>query len=216
MNVKKRPASVATVIGDVVASRSARDRPGLHGRLEELLAEANERFRPEGALRVTVGDEYQGSFGRVGVALQAALWLQARLAPEVDIRHGLGWGPVQVLGEQPRIEDGPGWWSAREAIDAIKAEAKGAGSRLVRTAYRTGQADGPDPAALNAALLCRDQLVGSLSDRSARLLSGLLDGRTQAELAEQEGVSPSAVSQRVRSDGLAVVVAATRLLEDVR
>ena len=49
-----------------------------------------------------------------------------------------------------------------------------------------------------------------------RLLRGVVDGRSQAELAEEEGISPSAVSQRMRKDGLAVVVAADELLEGVR
>jgi hypothetical protein len=76
--------------------------------------------------------------------------------------------------------------------------------------------DGPDPDAVNAALMCRDQMVGSVSQRSLRLLRGTLDGRTQAELATDEGISASAVSQRVRHDGLAVVLAADELLRRVR
>jgi DNA-binding CsgD family transcriptional regulator len=55
-------------------------------------------------------------------------------------------------------------------------------------------------------------MIGSVSKRSLRLLRGTLAGRTQAELAVDEGISPSAVSQRVRNDGLAVIVAADELL----
>ena len=67
--------------------------------------------------------------------------------------------------------------------------------------------------AVNAALLCQDHLVGSLSDRSIRLLRGLMDPlTTQSELAAREGISPSAVSQRVRADGIGVVLAAHELL----
>lgn len=39
-----------------------------------------------------------------------------------------------------------------------------------------------------------------------------MDGRAQTELAAQEGISPSAVSQRIRSGGLAVIVAAEEQL----
>ena len=61
--------------------------------------------------------------------------------------------------------------------------------------------------AVNAALQARDQLIGELGDRSLRLLRGLLDPhKTQSELAAVEGISPSAVSQRVRADGLGVVL----------
>jgi DNA-binding CsgD family transcriptional regulator len=58
-------------------------------------------------------------------------------------------------------------------------------------------------------------MVGSVSQRSLRLLRGTVDGRSQAELADDEGISPSAVSQRMRNDGLAVLVAADGLLRGV-
>lgn len=216
----KKNASVATLIGDVVSSRSSADRRSLHDAIGRALDAANERFSPVTPLRITLGDEYQGSFADLGTAQSCALWLRVRLASEAELRHGLGWGRFIVLSEEPRVEDGSGWWAARAAIDEIKKEARSAGTRLARTAYRCADgvdgADGPDPAAVNAAMLCRDQLVGTLSERSMRLLAGLLDGVSQTELAHQEGVSVSAVSQRVRGDGLAVIVAATKLLGGVR
>jgi DNA-directed RNA polymerase specialized sigma24 family protein len=145
------------------------------------------------------------------------MWLRARLLPDVDVRHGVGWGPVTVYEETPRVEDGPAWWAARAAIEEVWSRARRAGLRHLRTAYRRADdAPGPDPRAVNAALICRDHVVGSLSDRSLRVLRGLLDGRSQRELAEEEGVSASAVSQRVRHDGIAALLAAEELLEEVR
>jgi transcriptional regulator with XRE-family HTH domain len=61
-------------------------------------------------------------------------------------------------------------------------------------------------------LILRDQLVGGLDDRSMLVLRGLLAGATQRDLAAELGVSPSAVSQRVRADGLAALVAADAAL----
>lgn len=212
------PAGVlATVIGDVVGSRTSADRRVLHRRLVAVLASANSVLSPVVPLRITVGDEYQGCFADLGSALHASLWLRLHLSPEADVRHGLGWGGVTVLAPEPRVEDGPGWWAAREAIEAVKLDASRAATRRSRTAYRKAPgAAGPDPLPVNAALMCQDHLVGSVSTRSLRLLRGLLDGLSQAELAEQEGISASAVSQRVRSDGLAVVLAASELLKGVR
>jgi hypothetical protein len=213
---------VATVIGDVVRSRDAPDRTALHARLTALLEQANTDLHPVVPLRVTIGDEFQGCFATVGEAVHATLWLRLHLAPHADLRHGIGWGSVAVLADEPRVEDGPGWWAAREAIEAVKTEAGRAAARHLRTAYRRWDApdgtptSGPDPQAVNAALMCRDQMVGSVSARSLRLLRGTLAGRTQAELAEDEGISASAVSQRVRHDGLAVIVAADELLRKVR
>jgi SatD family (SatD) len=204
---------VATLIGDVVASRAAGDRARLHGRLSDLVRAANAQLNPLVPLRITVGDEYQGCFATVGEAVHATLWLGLHLAPDAQLRHGVGWGSVAVLAEAPRVEDGPGWWAAREAIDEVKQLADKPATRHLRTAFRRASgSDGPDPNPVNAALMCRDQMVGSVSERSLRLLRGTVDGRTQTELADDEGISASAVSQRVRRDGLAVIVTADELL----
>jgi hypothetical protein len=206
---------LATLIGDIVGSRTSVDRGALHAQLASAIEEANTSLRPVVPLRITVADEFQGCFATVGEALHASLWLRLRLAP-AQLRHGVGWGAVAVLADEPRVEDGPGWWVARAAIEAVKADAKKAPTRLMRTAYRVADdAGGPDPAAINAALICRDQMVGSVSERSLRLLRGILDGSSQADLAEAEGISASAVSQRMRHDGLAVIVAADELLKGV-
>ena len=209
----KHAGPVATLIGDVVASRAAGDRARLHDRLSELVRTANARLRPLVPLRITVGDEFQGCFATVGEAVHATLWLGLHLAPDAELRHGVGWGPVAVLADDPRVEDGPGWWAAREAIDEVKLLAAKPATRQLRTAFRRAPGtEGPDPNPVNAALMCRDQMVGSVSERSLRLLRGTVDGRTQTELADEEGVTASAVSQRVRRDGLAVIVTADELL----
>ncbi len=229
MPVKKPMTSrpVATVIADVVGSRGFRDRPALHARLAGRLEELNDLFAAEeresgeqvllSPLWITAGDEYQGTFATLGGALRATRWLRLSLLPEVDVRQGIGWGPVEVLGEDPRVEDGPGWWAARDAVVAVEDDATKAGHRRRRTAYRLAEGSaGPDPLPVNAALVCRDEMVGGLSARSLGVLRGLLAGRTQREIAEKEDVSASAVSQRVRADGLAALVAAERLLGDIR
>lgn len=204
---------MATVIGDVVQSRRAEDRPGLHARLNDVLAEVNQTFDPVTPLRITIGDEYQGGFTTPQTAVRATLRLRLALAPDVDVRHGIGWGEVALLQAEPRIEDGPGWWAAREAIVEVHRCEERAGSRLRRTVFRRAEdAEGHDPATLEAMLILRDQLVGDLSERSLLVLRGLLADATQRTLADQLGITPSAISQRIRADGLAALVAADRAL----
>ena len=145
---------VAAVIGDVVGSRDHADRPDLHVRLVGRLAELEELLRAEersggeplvvSPPRVTVGDEYQGIFTSVGVALRATRWLRISLLPDVDVRHGVGWGPVQVLEDEPRVEDGPGWWAAREAVESVEEAALRSGHR--RRVPRPGAAPPARPA----------------------------------------------------------------------
>lgn len=202
-----------TIIGDVVDSRAAPDRANLHDRLVEALEAVNDEYQPAEPLRLTVGDEYQGCFESLGVAITAALRIRLRLLPDFDVRHGLGLGAVSVLDASPRVEDGPGWWAAREAIVAVKTDQAKAALRHVRTAYRRAEdTAGPDPAAINAALLTRDHLIGAASPPSLGVLGALLGGASQVEIARSENISASAVSQRIRRDGLAVITAADDLL----
>ncbi|HJQ05899.1 MAG TPA: SatD family protein [Nocardioides sp.] len=210
-------APLAALIGDVVGSRAEWDRRGdLHEQIAAAVDAVNERMSPVVPLRITVGDEYQGCFATVGDACRASLALRLALLPDHDVRHGIGWGATSVLSDEPRVEDGPAWWAAREAIEQAEAASGRAALRGSRTVYVCGQdAVGPQPEAINAALLCRDELVGSLSERSVMLLRGLLEGRTQRELAADLGVSASALSQRVRRDGLGTLVRADELLAQV-
>ncbi|QIX27272.1 hypothetical protein ncot_12180 [Nocardioides sp. JQ2195] len=211
----KRDPTVA-LIGDVVGSRIPDDRADVHARLEAALARVNAELAPQGPLWITAGDEYQAVFERVGDAIAATLRLRLALLPDLDVRHGLGWGEVTVLSETPRIEDGPGWWAARAGINRVAADADRASLSRVRTAFTVADGvDRRDAAAINAALLGRDGLVGAMSARSLSVLRGLLSGQTQREVAEAEGISASAVSQRVRNDGVALVIAIDEQLRGI-
>ena len=224
MNAMKGQASRCVVIGDLVGSRGAPNRRALHRAVEKALVSVNAAVPAVTELRITVGDEFQGAYDTLGAAIEAALRVRLELLPSADVRVGIGRGPVQLLDAERGIEDGPGWWAARAAIEEVEQAAARAATRHLRTAYRpapehSGAAvpDGPgrgaDADAVNAALLCRDHLVGSLSQRSVRLLRGLMDPHvTQSELATLEGISASAVSQRVRADGIGAVLAAEDLL----
>lgn len=205
--------TATTLIGDLVGSRTSGDRRGVHRRLEAALKDVNETLLPDTPLRITVGDEYQGVFSSLGSAVTASLVLRLALLPDIDVRHGLGRGTVQILSSQPRVEDGPGWWAARAAIEQVEQAEGQASLRTLRTAYVAGGAEGPsDEESVNAALMLRDQLVTGLSQRSLSVLRGLLSGLPQREVAEGLGVSSSAVSQRIRSDGLGVIMAAHTLM----
>jgi hypothetical protein len=141
--------------------------------------------------------------------------MRLSLLPEADVRHGVGVGPVEPLDHER--EDGPGWWAARDAIEAAEEGEGRAATRPLRTAYRLADGvAGPDPAAVNAALIGRDALVGRLSERGLSVLRGLLAGRSQREIAEAEGVSTSAISQRVRHDGIGMLLALDTSLGEVR
>ena len=215
MDEVKDEASV-TVIGDLVGSRRSGDRAAVHARFEQAIDAINEEYAPPVPLRSGLGDECQGIFASLGAAVGATRRLRMALLPEVDVRQGIGWGRVLVLSEEPRVEDGPGWWAARAAIETVEAYERKAPLRAVRTAYVAADGEqGPEPALVNAALMSRDVVVSGLSERSMSVLDGLMRGRRQQDIADDLGISPSAVSQRVRSEGIGVVLAADELLQDL-
>lgn len=214
----------ATLIGDVVGSRRAHDRPALHRMLTDLLADVNARHPAVEPLRVTVGDEYQAVYDDVGAAARASLALVAGTRGRFEVRHGIGWGAVATLQAEPPVQDGPGWWAARSAIDSVHAAEQRPSTRWRRTAFRVDPAEeradaAPGVAAysraVESAMVVRDRLVSGLDERALSVLDGMLRGETQREVAERLGVSASAVSQRIRAAGLDALVLADRAWLDV-
>ena len=201
----------AALIGDIVGSRRVADRSAAHRAMNRALRDvAADAIDPPA---FTVGDEFQGSYPTVGAAIGAALSLRLAVAPGLDVRFGIGWGVVTVLDADAGIQDGPGWWAAREAIEWTAAAQRQARLALVRTSFRGEQRTDVD--AVNAALICRDHLIGSLDERSIRILKGLLSNHTKKDIAAAEDISASAVSQRAGRDGLDLIVRASQYLRSV-
>ncbi len=211
MTIKDAPH--ATLIGDLVGSRRAADRRRLHGALTGALADVASTRPGVFPLRVIAGDEFQGGWASLGECLDIAFRLRiALLEAEVDVRLGVGWGTTALLADDG-IEDGPGWWSARAAIEEVAALQGRAATRGVRIGFQAApESPRPDAPAIRAALLCRDHLVSLCDDRSRRILGGLMQGESQLDLADAEGISAQAVSQRVGRDGLGLIVGASREL----
>ncbi len=213
MAAVKDRASRATLIGDVVGSRRIADRSAQHRALNQALRDVG--AGAVGPPAFTVGDEFEGSYATVGSAVDAALSVRLAVAPGIDVRFGIGWGSVTMLDATAGIQDGPGWWAAREAIEWTASAQRRPGLALVRTSIRAHGESRDDLDAVNAALMCRDHLLGSLDDRSLRILKGLLSNHTKKDIAAEEGISASAVSQRAGRDGLDLIVQASQYLRSV-
>jgi hypothetical protein len=197
---------VVALLGDVVGSRGHPD-PGRRRRLvADALSLANDRLAPKQPLTPTIGDEFQGLFTDLVSALEATLVVRLAVLGEVDVRFGIGSGRLVTFeaSRAPFDQDGPAWWSAREAVDHVRElsqrheSPRGLRSRWV-------DAGGERPfvvAAVNAFLQCRDELVAGMDPRDAAAMLGLLSGEPLTRIAEAEGVSVSALSQRAIRGGL--------------
>ena len=211
--VKENSARVA-LIGDIVESRRTSDRQALHDRVSAVLARVNAAHPVVDPAVITLGDEFQGVYATLGEALTAAFHIRAGLRPH-DVRFGLGRGDIQALDSERGIHDGPAYWAARDAIVEAERLAGKAALRGTRTAYRSPEGEPALVTAVNAALTALDHILGSLSPVSWRILGGRLEGLTQQNIAAREGITPSAVSQRVRSDGIGVAMETMRMLGEL-
>jgi DNA-binding CsgD family transcriptional regulator len=186
---------VYTLIGDLVGSRRVASRAAVEQELIATLAEVSELVVPVDRLEPTLGDEFQGVYASFGAATLAALLVRLRLTGTVDVRCGVGAGDRQVFGadRRPMLQDGPAWWSARTAIDALGQPA----NRLRRSWYDAQYVtdSGPPAPLANAYLTVRDGLVDRLNPRARRMVLLALQGHSQREIARVEAVSESAVSQ---------------------
>jgi len=214
---------IATLIGDIVASKRHPNRRQLQRAVRETLHLVNDQLEPLQALELTVGDEFQGGFRTIGSAALASLVLRLELLSRhaaIDSRYGLGFGSVSVFdaARSPTSQDGPGWWAARSAIERAADLAASSRTCFVRTSFASWSGDeagqaSSDASGIDAFLLCRDALVDRMDSRAHRLLLGLLLGHSQTDLAAREGITQSAVSQRLRSTGAYAIEAAHRDLD---
>jgi hypothetical protein len=198
--------SLYAVIGDLIGSRRLSDRVAVHQALTRSLSEVNDLLKPDHPFAVTVGDEYQGACTSLADAVLAATLVRLTLLPAVDVRCGIGYGAVMVhdAAESAIVQDGPGWWTAREAIDTVGR------ARDARRSWYVGEGSGT----VNAFLLCRDHVIDRLNERGIRMLRLALLGRSQKQIAEAEDVWPSAVSQQF-ARGVGAVVEAQHLMATV-
>lgn len=206
------PLPEVTLIGDLIDSRLSSDRQKLHDTITSALRAVSAQITPLRPLAITAGDEFQGSYVRLGDAVATVLAIRSLLEPSVRVRFGIGRGEVTVLDPDANTQDGPGWWAARAAIEEVEAHEDETGWAAQRAAYRSA-ADGDSMQdAVNAALECQDLLLDSFDDRSWTILRGMMADSTQTEIADDLGISRQAVQQRRRAAGMPMILSAARNL----
>lgn len=238
------PPGYAAVIVDVVASRAAPSRPALQDRLLDAVAATSARAATRSGdvldpLAVTVGDELQATCGGVLAAIRLVAELRLHLRVDgIDARAGIGWGPILVRdpNRAPLAQDGPAWWRARSALDAVAESTAWSGyDRRIAAVLRDDGADDPqaDPAApavaapglvdprpldvapgalLESHLALLDRSLGLLDAQDALVVLHDLEGGPTAPLAERLGVGANSVSMRRSRNHLRELTHALRSL----
>lgn len=203
------PESVVALIVDIVKSRELKDRVGAQRSIREAFERANVGSPMRRSLWPTVGDEFQAIFFTLGDALLTTSLVRLTLPEGVDCRFGLGRGETVNVDESApgTIQDGSAWWNAREAIEETHRREHGTEPYL-RSWFVSNDESESGTALVKSFLLLRDASISSMRPRDRRLTAGTLLGYSQTELAHQEGVTQSAVSQSLRRSGGAALLAA--------
>jgi hypothetical protein len=206
--------SGAALIGDVIHSRRHPDQVRLLESLEELLRNVNAALPLRQPLALTAADGFQGFAATLKDALRVSTLLHLACPPEMDLRLGLGWGEIVIKDEQqvPAGQSGQAWWRARDAIERVAQQAgKHRWPRNLRTWFLGD--DERFAAAVNAFLICRDQILGAMDAGDRRIAWGLFHSELQVRVAEALDMTQPQVSRHQKENGPAALFQAHEVLE---
>jgi hypothetical protein len=189
------------LIGDIVDSKSLPGREAFQKQLTAALREASER-KPKLAspYTITLGDEFQAVYKSADNLFLDIFSIMGDIHPQ-EARFGAGLGelttainPKQALGM-----DGPAFHRARESITILK-----------KSGYLIGlQGEPPAHAGefdhwklLNHLLNIVSHKIGSWEKNRLRVLCGLLQKRSVAEIEEELKVSNVAVYKNINAGAL--------------
>ena len=202
---------LAAIIGDIVESKTSVDREALQHLFLDVLDSGNRTTFPHTDLRITRGDEFEGSYRTLATAWEATLRLRLLMKERGhDLWTSVAWGEITALPEAAHAaaQDGPAWWTARSALTEMKQSSRQKTPDNRRTVFTT---DGPAASLLTAATNLRDEVLADLDESDAAITLGLLDGNTQKMLAEQLGITPGVVSRRAHRNGLLSLAASAKI-----
>ncbi|WP_448072216.1 SatD family protein [Georgenia yuyongxinii] len=202
------------LIVDIVRSRELPDRQEAQARIEETFRTVEGVVAFARPLWPTVGDEFQAVLPHLSDALTATTMARLLLPEEIDCRFGLGAGEIHDVGKGVTgpIQDGSAWWCARDAIDEAHRREKAINPYL-RSWFWSEDRSAED-GVVNSYLLMRDHLISAMKPRERRIAAAGLLGKPQAEIAEAEGITQSAVSQSLRRSGGAALLAGQHAMRE--
>lgn len=187
------------IIGDIKNSKELENRSDTQKKLNSLLNDINEKYQEVIAAKfmITLGDEFQGLLCSGDGILDIIEEIQRQMYP-VEIRFGIGVGQIttEINAEMAIGADGPGYYRAREAVEALKrSEQK---SKTQAADVRIGIENDENSAAimLNTIFSLMAVIQNNWSDRQREIVWAYEQyGGSQSECAERLKISQSSVQR---------------------
>lgn len=114
----------------------------------------------------------------------------------VDIRISMGIGKVDLIGKTVGRSDGPAYHLSGRGIDGLKK------SKQVLSIQSSEEDFNEELKVMSASL---EFITGKWTKGSAEIISLLISGKKEMEIAEELGISQSAVNQRKKTAGWDVI-----------
>ncbi|HHX78028.1 MAG TPA: hypothetical protein GX697_06755 [Firmicutes bacterium] len=184
------------VIGDIIQSRSLKDRYGAQEKMSAVLNKINSLFSGHVASRfiITLGDEFQGLLLPDSPVYTILRSIIEEMYP-IKIRFGVGFGEIYTRRTESAIGmDGPAFIDARKAMLEAK---KGEGYRII---FHSEVMMTDEVRDINAMLTMATVIRKLWGDRFLRILPTLRKGIKQSEVARRHGLTQSNISQHIKNN----------------
>lgn len=184
------------VIGDIVCSRTLRDRGEVQQKLWGVLQAVNERYEEDIAsdFMITLGDEFQGLLKRGAITMDIVEEIEDRMYP-VSIRFAIGVGEIttDIDRRLPLGADGPAYHNARRVMNELKsAEKKPKSPGAYKMMASQGDNGGTD-LLLNSILMLCSVIKRDWSPRQREIISAYRACGDQSRAADSLGITQSSV-----------------------
>lgn len=111
------------IIGDIKNSKKIKNRDCFQQKFKEILDQVNIKYADDIASKfiITLGDEFQGLLFPGKSLIEILLYIKNEIYP-YEIRFGIGMGAIttKINKEFALGADGPGYYKARNSIEALK------------------------------------------------------------------------------------------------
>lgn len=193
--LEKEP--LIAIIGDIKSSRSLENRKDTQDQLKIILDDINKKYKEEIAAKflITLGDEFQGLLSDGKNTLKIIQEIKMRLYP-VKVRFGIGVGKIttDINTEMALGADGPGYYHARTAIEALKNNERR--KKREPADIRLEMEDGDDTkiTLVNTIFELMQSIEQTWTDRQREIIWNLMEHQDgQKNVAARLGIVQSAV-----------------------
>lgn len=220
------------LIADIIASKKLKERAQtqeiLSGILERMNATCDQQMHSH--LTITLGDEFQGIVKDIQTAfllidlitLELQLRTQEDLGEEISLRWGIGVGELTTPIKNKKVSigtDGPAYWHAREAIDAVHEDND---YGLLNEKLHT---DGPDDLFFNSIIRLQNTIRNQWTATQKETVYYVLKASAYEDVSNQrvtdaleDGLgktfSPQTISKRIISTQIKQYIQSRKLLAE--